>query len=201
MSTRKECELCHRPVQAKGLCQLHYQRQRRNKDHSKTINRLEKLMTSKCCLSGCPNHKFQHNLCYTHFHEVMDNGRPKWLPGEKKEYNPKKETSSRCIIKKCKETPEQGKICKDHTEELEEIHANRDAFNKDIEQKIRAFEVKEVSLDDVDFEDNTFKMRQHIEEEATQKLARSIREIGLLHLPVYMKVPGRKKKPYRIVSG
>ncbi|MFB6305492.1 MAG: ParB/RepB/Spo0J family partition protein, partial [Flavobacteriales bacterium] len=202
MSTSKECKHCFRPVHAKNLCNIHYQRSKRsNKEYSQKASHLEKLMTCDCCLSGCENRRFQHNLCYKHFHEVMEIGRPKWLPGETKEYDPKEETTSFCYIKNCPNTPEEGKICEKHIKELEEIRYNKDVFNKDIEQKIQAFDTKEVSLDEVDFEDETFKMRQYFDERFIQDLARSIREHGLFHPPVYVKVPNRKKKTYRIVSG
>ncbi|MFB6305524.1 MAG: ParB/RepB/Spo0J family partition protein, partial [Flavobacteriales bacterium] len=202
-NSKKECKIepCHRPVRSNGYCKLHNDRVKQGWKLSKKLNHIENLMRRTCCIGECDNPRFSHNLCNTHFHQVMDKGRPEWLPGEKKKYDPEKDTSSRCIIKQCKRTPKKGKICKQCTKELESLHKSRDAFKEDNEQKIGAFEVKEISLDEVDFEDETFKMRQQIDDWFLQELARSIRDVGLLHLPVYMKVPSRKKKPYRIVSG
>ncbi|MFB6305798.1 MAG: ParB/RepB/Spo0J family partition protein [Flavobacteriales bacterium] len=65
--------------------------------------------------------------------------------------------------------------------------------------KFHAFKTTEVSLDEIAYEDETYKMRQDIDEGFVRRLAGSIRNYGLLHPPVLNKNENMDK--YRIVSG
>ncbi|MFB6307066.1 MAG: ParB/RepB/Spo0J family partition protein [Flavobacteriales bacterium] len=186
-----------------GYCELHKKRLQNGWQHSESRDRIENLIGQQCCLSECDEQEFEEGLCFEHFHEVLESGHPHFLPDQEHAYDPNMTPAGKCAIKRCKSDASEGRFCEKHAEQLKELQNDRDAFNEDIESKIAAFKPVNVKLDEVDTEDETYQIRQHIGKKFIHKLVRSIRRNGLLHPPLLIELPGskNKKKKYRIVSG
>ncbi|MFB6307677.1 MAG: ParB/RepB/Spo0J family partition protein, partial [Flavobacteriales bacterium] len=186
-----------------GYCSLHKQRIKNGWQHSESKERIENLLNQECCLEGCDEQEFEEGLCFEHFHEVLESGHPHFMPDEDQAYDPNTTPVGKCALKPCKEDAEEGRFCGKHAGQLRELKKDRAAYNEDIKSKIAAFKPKNVTLDEIDQEDETFQVRQHISRKSIHRLARSIRRSGLLHPPVLIELPGskNKKKKYRIVSG
>jgi ParB family chromosome partitioning protein len=190
----KSCKIpsCIRSVYAHELCKLHYTRQQRGTDLQKEVEWLEQLLTHRCGLKKCHRPVFLQGLCFHHFHQTMEAGLPEVLTDLLQEKSP------RCQLKNCRKRGNDHGFCPTHAEQLRHLQSDKDLFDDAITEKTNSYTVREITLDQVDFDDTTYRMRQVIERSFVEDLARSIRKVGLLHAPILEEKPGGQ---YRIISG
>ena len=98
-----EYESCAKPLYAKGLCKMHYERKRKHGDPS--VNLAQDLAIKVCSVEGCKNPHWARGYCSSHYRSFRRHGDPlirkqaspgeprKWLIDSLKKVNPEE-----CLI-------------------------------------------------------------------------------------------------------
>jgi ParB/RepB/Spo0J family partition protein len=184
----KTCNVksCNNTLYARGYCQKHYQQFRRNGNITDTLEMVYDILKGECTIEDCDRQLFLHGLCIEHYNEIAKNGVIEEIKEE-----------DHCKVKKCKQPLHKNGLCEGHYEDFNYVHECSTEIRKSIGKRIRQFEPREVKLEEIDEADDTFRIRQALDEDWVEKLASSIASDGLIH-PVALR---EKENGYTIVAG
>jgi len=112
----KKCTVdgCDRPINARGLCQLHYDRYRRTGDAQSPATRVFGVAPSKCAVLDCTTLAIAKTFCGKHYQRFARTGDPLgFLPryvGGKTNSDPRKI----CIVEGCGKPRSCKGYCRNH---------------------------------------------------------------------------------------